>query len=253
MKSLFNNIRAAVFKMLHSNILFLHLLVPVLGILVFCGYYSVSSWSERDKVYGYIQAVAIVFPLMISIAVSMLYELELKAGNFQTILSAPYSRIIAHGGNFISLCLLGVFASIVTVMGFGVVFRLMGFVKFSIAFYFKLSLIMFLSNVALYFIQYIICFIAGKGLSLSFGIVGTLLSPLLYLGLGDIIWRYIPYGYGIRIAAYYCERYTDSNSCKAIAHNFEADTVTAGVITIILAGIFIIWSNLWQGKSVKAE
>lgn len=253
MKNLFNNIRSDVFKMLHSNILYLHLLVPLLGILVFCGYYSFSPWSEKEKVYGFAQAVAIVFPLMISIGVSMLYEQELKAGNFQAILAAPYSKRIAHGGNFIVLCLLGLLASIFAITGFGAVFRMMGFGKYSMAFYFKLSLIMFFANLALYFMQYIICFITGKGISLSFGIIGTLLSPLLYLGLGDIIWRYIPYGYGIRMAAYYCERYMDFKGSQAISGDFKAGPAAAGIITAVLAGTFLIWSNLWQGKGTKSE
>ncbi|HWT76748.1 MAG TPA: lantibiotic immunity ABC transporter MutG family permease subunit [Mobilitalea sp.] len=253
MINLYKNIKADIFKLLHSKLLLLHLLVPVVGISVFCGYYSYSPWSETDKLLVYIQAVAMAFPLMISVATSMMYEQELKAGNFQTILSAPYSKVVSHSGNLISLCLFGLFASVFTVLGFGIVFRIMGFVKFSTVVYFKLSLVLFLSNITLYLLQYIICFIAGKGVSLSFGIIGTLLSPLLYLGLGDKIWSYIPFGYGIRMSTYYNLKYTDINTYKTIVQDFKIGVITAGVITIILIGIFLIWSNLWQGSNIKQE
>ncbi len=253
MRNLYHTIRADIFKLLHTNLVLLHLLVPALGILLFCGYYSYSPWSERQKLYGYAQAVAIVFPLMISVGVSMLYEMELKAGNFQTILSVPCSKAVSHAGNLAALCLLGLFASIFAVFGFGIVFRFLGFVKFSLPFYFRLSIILFLSNLALYVLQYGVCFMAGRGISLSFGIIGTLISPLFYLSLGDYIWKYIPYGYGIRTATYYCYRYADSGTYKTIAQDFRTGVITAGIITVILSIVFIIGSSRWEGRNVRQE
>jgi lantibiotic protection ABC transporter permease subunit, MutG family len=227
--------------------------VPLIGIFVFCGYYSYSRWSEADKVLVFIQAVAMAFPLIISIATSMLYEQELKAGNFQNVLSVPYQKVVSHSGNLITLCLFGLFASIFTILGFGMIFRIMGYAIFSIPIYFKLSLVMFLSNVTLYILQYIICFTFGNGISLSIGIIGTLLSPLLYLGLGDIIWRYIPCGYAIRISTYYFKQYSDINLYNAIVQDLKTGTMTVSIITVILICFFVIWSNHWQGKSVKFE
>ncbi len=253
MKNLLNNIKADSFKIIHTKLMLLYLIVPVIGISVFCAYYSYSNWSEADKVLVFIQAIAMAFPLIISIATSMMYEQELKAGSFQSILSVPYKRLVSHLGNLITLCLFGVFASIFTILGFGIVFRIMGFAIFSISVYFKLSLVMFLSNVTLYILQYIICFTFGNGISLSIGIIGTLLSPLLYLGLGDIIWRYIPCGYGIRISTYYFKQYTDINFYNAIVQDLKTGTLAVSIITVILIGFFVIWSKHWQGKSVKFE
>ncbi len=253
MKNLFNNIKANIFKLYHSKIMFLHLLVPVIGISVFCAYYSYSPWSESDKFFVFIQAVAMAFPLLISIATSMMYEQELKAGCFQGILSAPYSKVISHTGNLISLYALGLFASIFTILGFGIIFRIMGYVEYSIAIYFKVSLVMFLSNGTLYLLQYIICFTLGNGISLGFGMIGTLLSPLLYLGLGDVIWKYIPSGYGIRISTYYNYKYADINFYNTIVHDYKAGIMTASMITIILIGFFVLWGNCWQGKHANQE
>lgn len=253
MKNLFNNIKANIYKLAHSKLLLLHLIIPIIGISVFCAYYSYSPWSESGKVFSFVQVIAIAFPLMIAIATSMLYEQELKAGNFQCILSAPYSKITSHMGNLISLCLFGLFASIFTVLGFGIAFRIMGFIIFSISVYFKLSLVLFLSNITLYILQYIICFTFGNGVSLGFGIVGTLLSPLLYLDLGDIIWKYIPFGYGIRISTYYLYKYVDIEFFNRIAADLKVGMITVMIITIILMAFITVWCEFWQGSKNKEE
>lgn len=253
MKNLFNNIKANIYKLAHSKLLLLHLIIPILGISVFCAYYSYSPVSEKNKVFTFVQVIALTFPFMIAIATSMLYEQELKAGNFQCILSAPYSKITSHMGNLISLCLFGLFASVFTVLGFGIVFRIMGFITFSISFYFKVSLVLFLSNISLYILQYMICFTFGKGVSLSFGIVGTLLSPLLYLGLGNFIWKYIIFGYGIRISTYYLCKYTDIEAFNRIAVDFKVGTITVMIITIILIAFITVWGEFWQDSKNKEE
>lgn len=253
MKNLFYMIKANIFKMLHSKLLYLHLIIPVVGVTVFTAYYSYSPWKEEAKVLIYLQAVAMAFPLMISIATTMMYEQEQKAGNFQNILSVPYAKVIAHWGNLLTLCLFGLLASILTILGFGGLFRIMGFDKFSILIYFKLVLVMFLSNVTLYVLQYIICFTWGNGISLSFGILGTLLSPLLYLGLGDFIWSYIPCGYAIRISTYYFNQYVDLNLFHVILPDLKRGIMTIGIITIIILIYFVGWSNRWQGEYAKSE
>ncbi|BCK01047.1 lantibiotic immunity ABC transporter MutG family permease subunit [Anaerocolumna chitinilytica] len=253
MKNLMNSVKAGSYKILHSKLLFLYITVPVIGIFVFCAYYSYSPWNEADKVLVFIQAIAMAFPLIISIATTMLYDQELKAGNFQNMLSVPYQKLVSHLGNLITLLLFGLFASAFTILGFGIIFRIMGFSLFSVLVYFKLSLVMFLSNVTLYILQYMICFTFGNGISLSTGIIGTLLSPLLYLGLGDIIWRYIPWGYAIRIATYYLKQYTDRNLYDTIAHDMKAGTLTVSIITIVLISIFVLWGNRWQGINTKYE
>jgi lantibiotic transport system permease protein len=253
MKNLYYNIRANIYKFLHSKIILLHLLVPIIAIVVFCGYYNYSTWSEMEKVFLFIQAVAMAFPIMISFAITMVYEQELKAGNFQSILTAPYSKVAAHLGVLLTIGFFGLISCFLTFMGFGVIFRCMGFVILPIGFYFKTTFILFASNITLYIIQYILCFTYGNGLSLGFGIVGTLMSPLLYLGLGDGIWKYIPFGYGVRIGTYYFYKNTDTELYYSIENDFNTGILVVGGIILILLVFFIAFSERWQGAVQSDE
>ncbi|MDF2587559.1 MAG: hypothetical protein K0S41_1400 [Anaerocolumna sp.] len=253
MKNLLYNIKANTYKFLYSKITLLHLLVPIIAIVVFCGYYSYSTWSETEKVFLFIQAVAMAFPLMISFAITMVYEQELKAGNFQSILTAPYSKAIAHLGVLITICLYGFLSCIMTVMGFGFIFRCMGFITLPIGFYFKSAILLTGTNVTLYILQYILCFTSGNGLSLGFGIVGTLMSPLLYLSLGDVIWKYIPFGYGVRIGTYFFYKNTDIKLFDSIEHDLNSGILVVGIMNLILFAIFIAFSKRWQGAVHKEE
>jgi len=248
MKYLFSIIKSNLYKLSHTKQLWIHLLMPILGIAVFCGYFSYSPWSELDKIFVFIQAVAMAFPLAASIVITMFYEEEQKAGNFQNILTLPCSKTIPHLSNLISLCIFGLIACICAVVGFGIVFRTMRFNILSILIFFKLSIVLFAANIALYTLQYIICFTFGKGISLGLGIVGTLLCPLLYLGLGETIWKYIPFGYGIRLGTYYLFNFTDTQTYTNILQDFKSGIIISSIISISLIIVFCFWSNHWQGS-----
>ena len=132
MQGMKNSIRGNFYKILHSRILWVHVLLPALAILAFCAYYSYSPWTEAEKVQAYIQMIAMVFPLMISIVVTMLYEVDMQAGGFANLLSVPFTKNIAHMGNLCSILLLGFGATFYVIVGFGCVFRGMGFAELSL-------------------------------------------------------------------------------------------------------------------------
>lgn len=253
MKNLVRELRSTLFRLAHSKVLLLHLLVPLLGIVIFSFYYAYSPLNQYNKIALFVQAVALAFPLLIAIAVTMFYEEESQAGHFQRILTAPYSKTISHSAQLISLCLLGLCACFVTVVGFGVIFRMMGYTALDLIMFLKLAIMLFSANLALYILQYMICFMGGKGLSLGFGIIGTLLSPLLYLGLGDIIWQYIPCGYGIRLSTYYLSKLISNEHYTLMSQDFKVGLITTSCLTTILLVAFIILGMRWQGSNYKSE
>jgi ABC-2 type transport system permease protein len=153
----------------------------------------------------------------------------------------------------ISVCIFGLIACVFTVLGLGIVFKIMGYKALSLLTFFKISLVLFLSNIALYVLQYIICFTFGNGISLGFGIVGTLLSPLLYLGLGEVIWKYIPCGYGIRISSYYFCKIVDVQTYANILQDFKTGITISSIILMTSIILFLVWSNNWQGSKYKNE
>lgn len=253
MNNFINSIKAELFKVLLSKIFLLHIIIPVVGISLFAGYYSYSPWNEQDKLLAFIQTVVLAFPLMIAIVTSMVEEQEAKAGDFHNILSVPYLRVIEHLSKIFVIGLFGLFASILTVTGFGIIFRLMGYVTYPIILYLKLSVLIFTLNFGLYIIQYMVSFSFGKGISLGLGVLGTLMSPLLNFGLADSFWYYIPFGWGIRMITYYFYKVTNIEIFNVVSPNYKMGALIITTIIIITIIIFLLWSKKWEGRNYKSE
>ena len=81
MPSFINYIKIDFYKFYHSKIIKVHFIIPVLAMIPFLSYYSVSPWNELDKVISYIQIISMSFPLIISIILNMVYEQEECGGS----------------------------------------------------------------------------------------------------------------------------------------------------------------------------
>lgn len=57
-------------------------------------------------------------------------------------------------------------------------------------------------SVTLYFIYFLISCIFGMGASILIGGAGLLMTALMNTGLGDVIWKYNPWAWGIRLTGY---------------------------------------------------
>lgn len=253
MKHFMNCMKAECYKLIHSKLVLLHVGVPFLAIIAFGSYFSFSPMSEVSKLYFFIQAVAMVYPFLIAVIVSMSYEREANAGRFQYILSAPMSIIKIHVSKVSTLLLFGFASCLVTICGFGILFRGMGYSTYSLAIYFQLSLLLFLTNLAIYFIQYMIAFTFGNGISLGFGVIELILSALLYLGLGDTIWKFIPCGWGIRMCSYYIQLRINKNVNEIIIKDYKVGTIAIIIITISCLVLFGIWCVRWYGSKNQSE
>lgn len=246
-----NCIKADFYKAFHSKFLLLHILIPIIGVILFNSYYAVSSWREVSKVTGYFEVCAGAFPLLAAIAVSLFCEEEKDAGNFNSMMCVPCSKINIHLSKLIMMWIFGAVASLIAIGGFGLVFISMGNLRFSMMFYIKMALMMIILNLPVYVIQYIVSFSLGKGASLSLGTVGSLLSLLMCTGLGDGIWFLIPYAYGIRMADYMSLNFLGGEFYSAVTSEAVQGLVWIFVISFILASMFLLWSRMWQGR--KAE
>lgn len=248
MKMLFRWLQREQFLFWHSPLPLFHLLVPVLGIAVFAAYYTVSPWSEPQKVSAYLQAVAMLFPLFISAATAMGSEREAQAGGFQQMLHVSGSKFSPHLAKLLVFLLYGFLSSMAAVLGFGLVFRCMGNVGFSAAFYAQAACLLFLGNCVLYFLQYLAAFAFGKGMGLGLGIAGSLVSALLLTGLGDGTWPYLPWGTGMRLSVLWVARGGSDFFARL-------DVQTAFCIMIaqslLLLAATLVWSVRWEGRKCE--
>lgn len=242
-----NYLKVDLYKFLKSKISISHLLIPIIGLILMLAYFTLSSWSEIEKVSAYIQVISMAFPLIISIVITMVYEQEEESG-FQYFLSTPNKRYIPHVSKLFLLFSFGIIATMISVFGFGIVFNLIDKDKFSMIFYFILTIIMFISNIPLYMLQYLVVFYFGKGASIGMGILGSLVAALMMTGIGEGLWFILPWGYSIRLSSCFFQ-YVITNKLNLILQSeVKLAIISLIVFTIISITILIAFSRYWEGK-----
>ena len=114
-------------KSRHTPLLLVHILFPVIGAGIFAGYFHISGWDNITNVTTFLEVLAIIFPFVIGIVVGMIVELEDGSGHFQLILGTFHSRIAVYIGKLLYLIVLAVFATILCVFLFDVLYPVMPF------------------------------------------------------------------------------------------------------------------------------
>lgn len=246
MKQLFRWINVECYKFFHSPILVVHLLAPLAGAGIFLAYYMISPWAEVQKVSVYLQMLAMTFPVLIGVIVTMSEESEADAGGFQSALGAPCRKWLPHMAKILVLLFFGLLSSIIAVAGFGFAFRITGNVAFPMSFYMNGAGLLFAGYLPLYLLQYLISFSFGKGAGLGLGIVGTLLSALMITGLGDKIWTFLPWSVSIRFVSIFTAVGDDPFlAVKGVA----AAGLFLLAASMILLALLRYWSVKWEKQT----
>lgn len=246
MRAFIKNFMSEIYKINHSKLLWIHVIIPALVIGVFAIYYKYSAWDEFDKISAYIQVLALSFPFLIGLITVISCEMEEQAGNFQFLL-INQSKTRAHISKLIALLFYGLTATIFAVVGFGIIFSLQGNHILKILIYFQLALIILVSTLPIYLIHYLIAYKIGKSAGIITGIVGSLLSALLLTGLGDGIWNILPWGTLVR----FCSIFLESNKMQVSI--FQYPLVFKAVINLIITStvlmiVLVIWAKKWDGN-----
>ena len=122
MSGIIRCLQAEWLKSRHTPLLLIHVLFPVIGACVFAGYFRISGWGWMTAVTTFLEVVAIVFPLVISIVVGMTVELENEAGHFQSILGVVPSRMSVYIGKLAYLIILAASATALCVFLFALLY-----------------------------------------------------------------------------------------------------------------------------------
>ncbi|MEG1312415.1 MAG: lantibiotic immunity ABC transporter MutG family permease subunit [Romboutsia sp.] len=242
-----NYLKTDLYKFVKSNIVISHFLIPIVGVIIMLEYFTLSSWSQTEKVSAYIQVISMAFPLIISILINMVYEQEEEA-TFIYFLLTPTKRYIPHISKLLLLLLFGLIATMISILGFGTLFTTIDAEILNIMFYLKLAMIIFISIIPLYMLHYFVVFNFGKGSSISMGVVGSLVTALMITGIGEGLWFILPWGVSIRLPSYFFQ-YKITNNLNWILQN-EVKLGIMSLVAMIIIGIaiIIIFSNYWEGR-----
>ena len=214
MIALLRCIKSDFYKLRHTSIPWIHLLIPLAGAFMFLAYYRLSSWDTVKKISGYLEVLAIAFPLLIGIISGIVIEQEEQAGNFQTLLCSTKSKCTTYLSKLIILLLLGSFSITLAVGVFALGFHVLPYL-----FYLKAGVALIIGNIFLYILHVFISLQFGKGASAGLGVAGSLISALMLTGLGDYIWYFVPWAWSVR----FCNRMFEKLNYPAFSAEIVLD------------------------------
>lgn len=246
---LYRNLLAESWKMRHTLIPWLHVLLPALGIALFLSYYSFAAWSAQEKVAGYIETLSIVLPLIISVVCAMSVEMEEK-GHFQTLLGVAAGRRNPFAAKWMLLSGLGFSAICLAVLGFAGGFWMMtGRMVLEFGEYLSLAGVLWCGGMNLYLIHLILNLAFSKSVSLCAGTAELVIAALFLTGLGEGRWQFFPCAWGGRWSAFLLQ-YWEEN--RAVSGEHMAGSLSAGVIiTIVLWCGGLLWFHFYEGRQCK--
>lgn len=248
MKDYYCHIKAEFIKVRHSWILFLHFIIPIIGLIAFLSYYRFSSWSSFTKLEGYIQVLTIAFPFLTGIIAAMAIEQEWTTGHYFNCLigKKKYMNLLSK---ISMLMLLGLGALIIALLGFYLGFTVIlkqsteGFST-----YIQLIGILFISQIFGYFLHIIVSFRYGSGASIGLGIVESLITALFLTSLGDRLWRWVPCSWGARLCDNYILEVEKKLYHAVYIREFREGLFLCVVTTMFFAVIGVLWYNRFEGR-----
>lgn len=246
-----NYLKSDFYKFLKSKIIMTHFFIPIIGLVFALLYFKISNFGVFEKSLTYFNLISIAFPIIISIVINLVYEQEEEAKGFQYFLSAPTKKYIPHISKLILILILAFISTCISILGFGIVLKFIEVENIKILFYVKETLIIFISNVTIYILQYIIVFYFGKALSIGFGIIGSLIVALMRTGLGDGLWAIVPWSHSIRLSSYLLKNEVIKD--YKIPLQGEIKLAIISLITFIAIDVIllIIFGYYWEGKKIN--
>lgn len=243
-------LKADIIKLKSTQMIWIHLYIPILGLIIFLSYYSYAPLSAYIKVSAYLQVLCMVFPILIGIITSIAADQEYVAGNYKNLLASSEKKYLSFISKLIILLLLGGFSTLLAVIGFYLGFSFIENDTLPLTMYLAVAGLLICSNIFLYILHLFLSFRFSKGVSIGVGIVESLISALFLTGMGDGRWPFFPSSWGIRFIGYLLMKYQN------ISGTFREPDLYLGIIisivgTILSLIIMLVWFTNWEGK--KAE
>ncbi len=246
MRELGRLVRAEFWKIRHTLLPWIHVLIPLLGITVFLSYYRLSRVSDEGKVSGYIQTLAIAFPLIISIVCCLSVEME-ERGHFQTFLGSAVHKKNALLAKWLVLSGMGFASMLLAVGGFAAGYwGMTGKMVYGKAEYFCMAVVLMLNGIGLYLFHLFLNLSFSRNISLCAGTAQLLVAALFLTGLGEGLWQFFPCSWGSRWSGYLLLYWKGNLSVSA-----EFVYKSLGICVCFCAalwGLIFLWFHYYEGR-----
>lgn len=247
MKIFFRYLHSDFQKIRRSSILWVHILVPIAGIVLFLLSYVIKEQAAGSMVESFLGSMASAFPIAIALVCSMTAEQEADAGNFQGLLTGP-SKSLPFFSMTVMLLLLGFGSSLLAVFGFKAGLAIFLHQEpFGMKFYLYGAILIYVSNLFIYMFHLFLSLRFNKNVSIGIGIVESLLSLLLLTGLGDEWWIFIPCSRALRLL----KPFFQLGGVIPMNPEIKAAITICCIETVLIFAFVIIWFTRWEGKKTE--
>ncbi|KIU05631.1 SpaG protein [Bacillus subtilis] len=177
-------------------------------------------------------------------------SLEEQAGKFQVLLGSTSPKVIAYASKmlmllFMELCSIGI-ALFIYIIGLKFILHVP---DLSYDIFITGGAWLVAGSVALYCIYFFISCMFGMGASVLIGGAGLLMTALMNTGLGDAIWKYNPWAWGIRLSGLNgVLHFKEKGDNPLLMHEINSGVLVMifGIICINVASL--IWFSKWEGR-----
>lgn len=241
-------IKSEIYKIKGTWLPWIHIVLPIAYSLLF---YAVSkntglkNFEESDIVQTYFVLLGAVIPLICSFISSKVVDMEMGAGNFQTLLSTTKSRTKAYLGKLLVLELGFVISLALAIIVFAILTGYQNILDWFIEFF-----LILISSLSLYMIHLWVSIELSNGASIGLSFLETMIALLSMTVIGDSIWYFIPCTWASRLPAMYI-KLGKTLDPSYFYKELRIWSFVALFIILILFISSIIWFNKWDGKSVS--
>lgn len=230
-------------KIRRTPVVLLHLLLPVAVTTLFLVYYASAGYHIISDMRLFFVILQICYPIFVSIAAPILINLDRNINGIQNALGLVKSRRSVYLGKLFFLLFFSAISVIIYELCFyiGVNFFLdISVMNFDS--YLAIFCIILNNSLLLYLLHVPIAFRFGSSISVLLGISGTILAGFFENPIGDKIWPFIPWEWGVR----YLKNY----------FGFSSELIFPGIISqIIITSMILIltllWYSKWEGKVIQ--
>lgn len=241
-------LKAEFYKMRHTFLFPLHVIVPVAAGVLFLAWTRISAQLQFSV---FVQAVGVVFPVLASVICTGNMELELS-GHLQGFLMTTGKRESIFLAKWMSLEILAFLAVMGSVILYGVGNRtILGDMEIPFSIFLKAGVFLWLGSLPLYLEHLFLNLCFSKTVSIAVSIGQLLISALFLTGLGQGKWQYFPCSWSSRGTSLYLAEKFNRRVALGAANTDLRDILTCILLGTVLCVIIFIWFHFYEGREVS--
>lgn len=246
MSSLLNQLKADKVKLSRTSFFWLHLIIPVVGIVIFVSYMGMTPYRAQVLTGGYFQVLGTIYPIIIALLTSIISEQEAEAC-YSFFMLANTSRRNTLFSKLFYLLFTGLVSCLLIAFGYGFLAPMAraGYNP-SLVLLVKAVLTLWGTSIFQYLLHTWLSFRFGRGANFGMAAFEFLLSALMLTGLGDTMWMFFPCAWSSRMMSIILNASIEGAILSFLPQELIYTIVV--VLTLLMLAFLLFWFLRWEGQ-----